>query len=83
MYLLSSIPGYVYDWTMSKKVVIDELQVGGFINTEETRDCLRISVSLWFLNVAFYVPVWFQVSMGRGNLETLWQDKQLTNEKIA
>lgn len=83
MYLLSSIPGYVYDWTMSKKVAIDELQVGGFINTEETRDCLRISVSVWFLNVAFYVPVWFHVSMGRGNLETLWQDKQLTNEKIA
>lgn len=53
MYLLLSIPGYVYDWTLSTKVAIDELQVGGFIITEETRDCLRISVSLWFFNMAF------------------------------
>ena len=27
---LLCIPGYVYDWTLSKKVAIDELQVGGF-----------------------------------------------------
>jgi len=31
-----SIPGYVYDWTLSAKVAIDELQVGGFsINFSE------------------------------------------------
>ena len=27
---LLSIAGYVYDWTLSTKVAIDELQVGGF-----------------------------------------------------